>query len=1088
MKLDDAAVTRKLKKILGIGMLFLTTHQVSLADDIEVYGSNFGTTDVPNVLFIIDNSESMTYGTDGNPASWSDSKAAIMQEVFKDVLADSAGKINAGVILFNSYTSGVKWPISDLTSEANLIDPGIPAGITVEEVLGSIVDYYGYWGQTNYLSALTEAVAYFRGDKVWYNGWQWPTNVVPQTWNTSSNRYTGGSSTSPNPYTYLPHDAYVPGSAGPDPKTTGCWNGQPYDPSASNNCAGKELVPDSCVYYPETTYTPSPYCPESYVCTDPPGGSQGECNAWSCPVDLVQGPDQVSPAHDICRYYIGSWVVPDYQSPIGAACQGNYIILLSDGIPTINNNPYKALDYLGYSNTSECEDVGSTIFGDASHNEGNCSAELLEMLNTGNQIPGLDPSNVTTYTIGFGLIGNDAIVGKNYLQHLANKGGGQFFESSDYATLSDSLKSIINAITGEVDDFTGLSIDVKSNAFSSDNRAFINLFTPSEKRIWEGNVKGYFLAPGGLQDTNGIDALDADGKFKANARSFWSSAPDGAIVSEGGLSEKLRDGNRTLYTYTGSADPVDVDLNTGAGTHLLTSSNPAITTAMLGVPDSLAQTTVLDWVQTAPMADPLHSTPVIARYAAGEVLFTMTNQGFLHAIDAATPTALHDYSGGEELFAFMPQDLLPNLSQIKSNLSAGAHIYGLDGGLTFRHDDTDGDRTINNGEKAILYFGMRRGGDNYYALDVSDITHPKLLWQIKGGTGDFAAMGQSWSRMVLTTLRVGGNAKKVLIFGGGYDTAEDARSARAAGAGNRVYVVDADSGALLWSVGAGSSHLDAPLMQYSIPSDIAVIDLNGNGYADHLYFGDMGGQLWRVGFSENVDASGNPTVNFSSSPSVSRIGDFGSAANRRFHYAPAIALMREGGTEYLAVTIGSGDRAHPLNTSVDDWIFMVRDPINTPLSATVTMADLYDVTQNLVAEGSDTAGERAALALKKGWKLALNGGEKSLSRLVIFDNKLRFTTFEPTSSVAVTCGSNASSVTRYYVMNLTDATPSSDKNVDESTLTREDRSTEIDSLGIASSPTLVFPVDGNTVDVYVGKENVGSISQKVKRIYWRQFH
>ena len=130
------------------------------------------------------------------------------------------------------------------------------------------------------------------------------------------------------------------------------------------------------------------------------------------------------------------------------------------------------------------------------------------------------------------------------------------------------------------------------------------------------------------------------------------------------------------------------------------------------------------------------------------------------------------------------------------------------------------------------------------------------------------------------------------------------------------------------------------------------------------------------------------------------------------------------------------------------------------------------------------------MASAKGWKLKLNVSEKSLSQPLIFDKKLRFTTFQPTGTTTTTCGSTSSSTSRYYVMNLEDATPSPDRQSSHSSsstaYTKEDRSSDIEIQGIASSPALVFPPDGNSVEVYVGKENVGSVSQKVKTIYWKQ--
>ena len=37
-----------------------------------------------------------------------------------------------------------------------------------------------------------------------------------------------------------------------------------------------------------------------------------------------------------------------------------------------------------------------------------------------------------------------------------------------------------------------------------------------------------------------------------------------------------------------------------------------------------------------------------------------------------------------------------------------------------------------------------------------------------------------------------------------------------------------------------------PFMKNAIPSDITVLDLNGDSFADRMYFGDMGGRVWRM--------------------------------------------------------------------------------------------------------------------------------------------------------------------------------------------------------------------------------------------------
>ncbi|HBR97843.1 MAG TPA: hypothetical protein DD979_10760, partial [Gammaproteobacteria bacterium] len=356
-------------------------------------------------------------------------------------------------------------------------------------------------------------------------------------------------------YSYAPLDAFVPGGDGPDPKTNTCDDYSPFDASGPNYCEGRTLVSDNpstaCTFIAGRTYTYT-YCPGGYSCVEPLG--QGECGRWDCPGG-VQEATATSSDRLQCDYYVGSWVVPDYVSPISAPCQGNFIILLSDGMPSVNDTPWAALDTLGLSNVSACEDISGSVFGDVSKTAGNCSGEVVRMLYETDQIPGMRPSNVVTYTVGFGLVGADAVQGRAFLQYLADQGGGEFFQADDYATLSESLQSIISAITGEADEFTGLGIDVRRTSFSSDNRAFVNLFTPSEKQVWDGNLKGYFIEESGLKDVDGRPVLDSDGKFKPDARSFWSSEADGGLVARGGFSEGLEAGGRTLYTYTGADEP-----------------------------------------------------------------------------------------------------------------------------------------------------------------------------------------------------------------------------------------------------------------------------------------------------------------------------------------------------------------------------------------------------------------------------------------------------------------------------------------------------------------------------------------------------
>ena len=108
-------------------------------------------------------------------------------------------------------------------------------------------------------------------------------------------------------------------------------------------------------------------------------------------------------------------------------------------------------------------------------------------------------------------------------------------------------------------------------------------------------------------------------------------------------------------------------------------------------------------------------------------------------------------------------------------------------------------------DHVYIYVSMRRGGNNIYALDVTDRTDPRLLWVIKGGTGDYTQLGQTWSTINVETIKNGAIPETVLIFGGGYDTAQDTASVRPLlgdTTGASVYIANATTGARLWSGGS----------------------------------------------------------------------------------------------------------------------------------------------------------------------------------------------------------------------------------------------------------------------------------------------
>jgi type IV pilus assembly protein PilY1 len=91
------------------------------------------------------------------------------------------------------------------------------------------------------------------------------------------------------------------------------------------------------------------------------------------------------------------------------------------------------------------------------------------------------------------------------------------------------------------------------------------------------------------------------------------------------------------------------------------------------------------------------------------------------------------------------------------------------------------------------------------------------------------------------------------MFAGGYDTNKDDRSGVGTddSEGNAVYVVNAETGKLIWKARGGSGGASATVYEHSglvdsIPSALTVADTDGDGITDRMVVGDTGGNVWRA--------------------------------------------------------------------------------------------------------------------------------------------------------------------------------------------------------------------------------------------------
>lgn len=768
-----------------------------------------------------------------------------------------------------------------------------------------------------------------------------------------------------------------------------------------------------------------------------------------------------------------------YGSPIQLWCQPNHIVLMTDGEP--NNNTLSS-----YRDKS-CD---TPLVGSG----GKCAKEIAEWsyttdLRTGDNWKG--KQNIVTHTIGFKTSTNT----NAFMRDIATAGGGGFYTADTAEDLVNAFESVLAEAKSAINyTYTAPSIPMDaSNAAVSGDKIYVPLLKPETKTLWKGNLKKYSVGTDAdnnivLKGSSDSAVLDNDFLFLNTARDLWGGVVDGADPLRGGAASKLT-GTRNLYTYHGTSSATVLT----AADNAVSASNTEITAAMLGAADAAERTAILTWAATGQgeMGAPLHTKPKVVTYSVGAQLVLLpSTDGMVHAFDA---------SDGTEVWAYMPDELLPMLKTMKANAdSASSPLYGLDGPGVVVHDDTDGDGQIDADESAYYVVGMRRGGRNYYALDISSRAAPKFAWEIIGGSGDFAKLGQTWSEPQIGKMTISGTATQVLIFGGGYDVDQDGvTGARTADdVGNAIYVVNSATGARLkWFSNIGAD-LDIAAMTNSIPANVMVIDVDADGLSDRIYAADVGGRILRIDLKATLSGGVIADING---------GD--PAGNRRFYNAPDVAYVSQGGERYLAIVIGSGFVPSPADSSAQDRFYMIKDAnvftpptVNNVVAYTkLTEGNLYNATANLVqvgtagADGTKAVAE-AALAAGQGWYIDMASREKVFSRASVYDYIVLFSSYTVTEGSGVT-GTDACDVSSVigggsiYAINLRDGSARfADMDGTPATLTTSDRSKILQVPGLPPEPIVLYPegATGGTVVAIGGLEKIVTWPDRFRSLYWEE--
>jgi type IV pilus assembly protein PilY1 len=795
-----------------------------------------------------------------------------------------------------------------------------------------------------------------------------------------------------------------------------------------------------------------------------------------------------------------------YNSPSAGSCGRNYIIFIGNGSPQgAENNDALALLQAQGGSTAPIEYPTSYI---SNSEQANWADEWARFMRNADVSSKDGTQGITTHTVAVTGSSSDGTF-PNFMLSMANHGGGTYTSASDADTLTAKLLDTFNAIQSVNSVFASASLPVAVNARGTYlNQVYMGVFRPDGdgKPRWRGNLKQYQFASDALGnlslvDANGVQAInDATGFILPTALSFWtqpstfwanqpmgdsgaSDSKDGDVVEKGGAAQRLR----TRLATSQAARNVVTCLSCASGDVLgasdatrFASANADITAAMLGVSTPADRGKLIDWVRGTDNAgdelgpggtttvrpsvhgDVLHSRPAVINYGGttGVVVFYGANDGMLHAIDGnrtgSTP--------GDELWGFVPAEMFGKLNRLRSNspeirlsttVSATAlpRDYFVDGPIgVYQRIRADGTTS-----RAVIFVGMRRGGRQLYALDVSDPASPKYLW--RKTEADLPRLGQTWSEPKVA--RVRGHDGPVLIFGGGYDaTAEDALVPGSTTMGNAVFVVDAFTGDLVKEfTGIGRS----------VAADVSLVDSDYDGYVDRVYAVDLGGQVWRMDFENKGEITPDKW-------SIYKLADLsgGTSTGRKFFFPPSVVTTNS----FTALMFGSGDREKPLLSATQDHFFSIFDRALAKGKPDDVTLITFDGLAAVTATPSTTG---------MGCYLPLQQGEKVVNAATTIGGKSHFGTNQPKVPDSTNSCTGDLGTARGYTMPLFCAQPTS---------------TVYPGGGLPPSPisgtVSITNADGSrsTHHFYTGGDQTRGplspndpnikISKSRKRIYWYQ--
>jgi len=394
-------------------------------------------------------------------------------------------------------------------------------------------------------------------------------------------------------------------------------------------------------------------------------------------------------------------------------------------------------------------------------------------------------------------------------------------------------------------------------------------------------------------------------------------------------------------------------------------------------------------------ADTGYSAFISTQSTRTAALYVAANDGMLHAFNGDT---------GDETWAYIPKAIFPTMYKLAATDYGTNHRYYVDGSpITMDVFDS-----VASAWKTILVGGLNSGGRGYYALDVTDPTTPKGLWEFCTDSTLCNVVdnniGFTHGNPVITKRAYDG--KWVVLVTSGYNNVADAadRFPDTGDGKGYLYVLDAITGTVLQKVATGAGDTTTPLGFAKISA--FADDFVHDNTTKWVYGGDLQGNVWRFDL-------------IPSSASVMRLATLkdGSSPPRPQSITTRLELTVKGSTPLIIVGTGrylgtndlvDGATLIPvLPYAYENSMYAFKDLL-TDLGDLRIRSDMQARTLTTTTATTRTTTSTPAMnwVTKEGWYVDFNPGNASPGERLNVDPQGTFVT-TAANAVAATKSNNA---------------------------------------------------------------------------------